>query len=114
MRSDKTQHRLRRKRRIRARLSGTTARPRLTVYRSLTRISAQVIDDSVGRTLVAVHSREAKAKPTVEGAAKVGKLLAKKTKEAGISTVVFDRNAYKYHGRVKALADAAREGGLTF
>lgn len=110
----KLQDRLARKRRIRARIHGTAARPRLSVYRSLTQIRVQVIDDVAGKTLVAASSKEAKAKLTVEGAKKVGELLADKAKKAGITTVVFDRNSYKYHGRVKALADAAREGGLQF
>ncbi len=107
-------HRLRRKRRIRARIKSTTQRPRLTVYRSLTMLTAQVIDDLAGKTLVAASTREAKGKANVDGAKKLGTLIAKKAKDAGISSVVFDRNAYKYHGRVKALADAAREGGLQF
>ncbi len=106
--------RLSRKKRIRARVTGTTARPRLTVHRSLTQIRAQVVDDSTGKTLAAASTKEAKAKMTVEGAKKVGELLAKKAKDAGVTSVVFDRNAYKYHGRVKALADGAREGGLQF
>jgi len=106
--------RLSRKKRIRARVTGTTARPRLTVHRSLTQIRAQVVDDMTGKTLAAASTKEAKAKMTVEGAKKVGELLAKKAKDAGITSVVFDRNAYKYHGRVKALADGAREGGLQF
>ncbi len=110
----KLQDRLRRKTRIRARILGTAERPRLTVYRSLTGISAQVIDDAAGKTLAAASTKEAKAKMNIDGAKKVGELLAKKAKDAGITAVVFDRNAYKYHGRVKALADAAREGGLTF
>lgn len=106
--------RLARRRRIASRVRGTTDRPRLCVYRSLRTLSVQVIDDSSGRTLASADSREAKAKPTVEGARKVGSLIAKKAKEAGISAVVFDRNVYKYHGRIAALADAAREGGLQF
>ncbi len=106
--------RLSRKKRIRARVTGTTARPRLTVHRSLTQIRAQVVDDTTGKTLTSASTKEAKAKMTVEGAKKVGELLAKKAKDAGITSVVFDRNAYKYHGRVKALADGAREGGLQF
>ena len=73
-----------------------------------------MIDDAAGKTIVAASSKEAKAKANLEGAKKVGALLAKKAKEAGITVIVFDRNAYKYHGRVKALADAAREGGLQF
>ena len=110
----KLQHRSRRKARIRAKVQGTAQRPRLSVYRSLKGIAAQVIDDTAGRTLVAASSHEAKAKSTVEGSQKVGELLAKKAKEAGVSEVVFDRNAYKYHGRVKALAEGARKGGLKF
>ena len=114
MKRTKTHQRLSRKKRIRMRLSGTAARPRLTVYRSLTQISAQLIDDTARKTLVAVSGKQAKAKPTLDGAKKVGAALAEKAKTAGITTVVFDRNAYKYHGRIKALADAAREGGLQF
>lgn len=110
----KIQNRLRRKVRIRARVTGTAERPRLSVHRSLKQITAQVIDDAAGKTLVAVSTKEAKAKSNVEGAKKAGELLAKKAKDAGITAVVFDRNAYKYHGRVKALADGAREGGLQF
>ncbi len=110
----KLQNRQSRKRRIRARIVGVTQRPRLTVYRSLTQIRAQIIDDNEGKTLAAASSKEAKAKHTVEGAKKVGELLAKKAKDAGVSTVVFDRNAYPFHGKVKALAEGAREGGLQF
>lgn len=110
----KSHHRLQRKRRIRMRLRGTAERPRLTVYRSLLQLTAQVIDDDAGRTIFAASTKEAKTKPNMDGAKKVGALIAKKAKEKGVKAVVFDRNAYKYHGRVKALADAAREGGLTF
>ena len=110
----KLQNRLQRKRRIRARIRGTAARPRLTVYRSLTQVTVQLVDDDAGKTLVAASTREAKAKPTVEGAKKLGALVAKKAKEAKITSIVFDRNAYAYHGIVQALADAAREGGLKF
>jgi large subunit ribosomal protein L18 len=110
----KLQDRLARRRRIRSRVIGSAERPRLTVYRSLTQISAQVIDDAAGKTLVAASTKEAKAKMNLEGAKKVGELLAAKAKKAGITSVVFDRNSYKYHGRVKALADGAREGGLQF
>ena len=106
--------RQKRKMRIRAKVRGTAACPRLTVYRSLKTVSAQMIDDVSGKTLVAASNTEAKAKATVEGASKVGHLIAKKAKEAGISSIVFDRNAYKYHGCVKALAEGAREGGLKF
>lgn len=110
----KIQDRHSRKRRIRARVEGSAARPRLTVHRSLKHLTAQVIDDGAGKTLAAASSKEAKAKMNLEGAKKVGALIAEKAKAAGVTSVVFDRNAYKYHGRVKALADAAREAGLTF
>lgn len=103
-----------RKRRIRARIVGTSARPRLTVYRSLTQLLAQIVDDTSSKTLVAASTKEAKAKHTVDGAKQVGTLLAEKAAKAGVKTVVFDRNAYKFHGRIKALADGAREGGLQF
>ena len=110
----KHQHRVQRKRRIRARVQGSSARPRLSVYRSLTTLSVQVIDDVSGKTIAAASSKEAQAKMNLDGAKKVGELIAKKAKDAGVTSVVFDRNAYRYHGRVKALADAAREGGLQF
>lgn len=112
MRSTKHELRSRRKRRIRARIVGTSARPRLTVTVSLTRVSAQVVDDVAGRTLVAATSGD-KGK-TIAAATVVGTELAKKAKEQKIETVVFDRNGRKYHGRIKALADAARAGGLRF
>ena len=114
MLTPKQQFRLNRKRRIRSRVQGTAARPRLTVHRSLKTVSAQVIDDASGRTLAAVSTREVKGKMTAETAKKAGALLAEKAKKAGINAVVFDRNAYKYHGRVQALAEGAREGGLKF
>lgn len=114
MTSSKLQLRQARKRRIRAKVRGTSERPRLTVYRSLTGISAQVIDDVASKTIASASTKEAQVKGNMEGAAKVGALIAKKASDAGIKTVTFDRNAYKYHGQVKALADAAREGGLQF
>ena len=114
MQLSKIRDRLARKRRIRAKIHGTAQRPRLSVHRSLLQMSAQLIDDTAGRTIAAASSKEAKSKPTVEGAKKVGELLAQKAKAAGISVVVFDRSGFKYHGRVKALADGAREGGLQF
>ena len=114
MRSAKLQARLARKRRIRARVHGTFERPRFNVYRSLRGMYAQIIDDDAGKTIVGSTLKEAKAKLTIEGAKKLGALIAKKAKEKKIEKVVFDRNAYKYHGRVKALADGAREGGLQF
>lgn len=110
----KIQDRLARKRRIRSRVRGTAARPRMTVVRSLTQVTVQLVDDDAGTTLVAASTKELKARPNVDGARKLGELVAKKAKEAKISTIVFDRNAYRYHGRVKELADAARSGGLTF
>ena len=114
MRMTKTHHRLRRKNRIRAKVTGTAARPRMTVYRSLQQMTVQLVDDGAGKTLLAATTKEVKAKPTIEGAKKLGAAVAKKAKEQKIDAVVFDRNAYKYHGRIKALADAAREGGLQF
>ncbi len=110
----KLQDRLRRKNRIRAKVSGTAKKPRMSVYRSMTRITVQLIDDASGKTLLQASTKEAKAKPNADGAKKLGELIAKKAKEKKISEIVFDRNAYAYHGRVKALADAAREGGLKF
>ncbi len=114
MHSKKLQSRLARKRRIRSRLTGTAVRPRLAVTRTLKSISAQVIDDTAGKTLAAASSASAKAKPTVEGAKKVGQMLAEKAKAAGVTKVSFDRGGYRYHGQVKALADGARDGGLEF
>ncbi len=114
MRPTKIQLRLSRKNRIRSKIRGTVSRPRLSVYRSLKRMTAQLIDDIAGRTIVSASTSELKAPLSIEGAKKLGGLLAKKAKEAKVDTIVFDRNGYKYHGRVKALADAAREGGLQF
>lgn len=110
----KTDLRLARKRRIRAKVRGTALRPRLTVQRSLLQIKVQVIDDDARRTLCSASTKEVKAKPTLEGAKKVGELIAKKAKDAGITSIVFDRNAYMYHGRIQSLADAVRAGGLQF
>lgn len=106
--------------RIRKKLSGTSARPRLAVFRSQSHIYAQVIDDGQGRTLCAASSLDGELKSqfkrgaTVGAAQAVGKLIAQRAQEKGISNVVFDRGGFLYHGRVKALADAAREGGLKF
>jgi large subunit ribosomal protein L18 len=114
----KAVRRLRRHGGIRKRITGTPAMPRLAVYRSLKHIYAQVIDDLAGRTLASASSREAAAgaakSSNRSGAAAVGRLLAQRAKEAGITTVAFDRGGFRFHGRVKALADAAREGGLKF
>jgi large subunit ribosomal protein L18 len=109
--------RLRVHKRIRRRVAGTPERPRLAVFRSVNHIYAQVIDDQQGHTLVAAASTEKDLRGkggNVEGAKLIGKAVAQRAKEKGISKVVFDRGGYLYHGRVKALADAAREAGLEF
>lgn len=114
------QARRRRHRRVRVKVSGTAARPRLNVYRSLQNIYVQVIDDEAGTTLVQASTADPELASQVEGkkkveqAAAVGTVVAERAKAQGISTVVFDRGGYKYHGRVRALAEAAREAGLTF
>ena len=110
----KIERRLKIKRRIRGKVSGTAERPRMTVFRSNKQIYVQVIDDLTGKTIVAASSAGMEAAPKSEIAGKVGEAIAKKAQEAGISTVIFDRNGYLYHGRVKALAEAARNGGLKF
>lgn len=115
MRPTKSDHRQSRRRRIRARITGTPVRPRLAVFCSLTTIYAQLIDDTAGKTLVYVSGKEAKAKSkTIADATKIGNMLATKAKAAKITAAVFDRAGRKYHGRIKALADAARAGGLQF
>ncbi len=114
MHNAKTLHRLARKRRIRAKVRGTAKRPRLSVFRSLKALNVQLIDDDAGKTLVAASTRHVKAPLTKDGARKLGTHLAARAKEAKITSVVFDRGGYKYHGRIKELADAAREGGLQF
>ncbi len=109
--------RLRRHRRVRKKVVGTAARPRLAVFRSNRHISVQVIDDLAGHTLAAASSTEAAlrgAAGNAESATKVGALVAERAKAAGVTTVVFDRGGYLYHGRVAALADAARAAGLEF
>jgi large subunit ribosomal protein L18 len=103
--------------RIRRKLSGTPERPRLAVFRSVAHIYAQVIDDSKGATLVSASSVDKGARTNggnVAAAKAIGKLVAERAKEKGIKSVVFDRGGYQYHGRIKALADAAREAGLEF
>ncbi len=103
------------KRKIRATISGTAARPRLSVFRSNKSISVQLIDDVAAKTIVSASDRAAKkGAKKMEGAIAVGKEIAKLAKEKGIETIVFDRAGFKYAGRIKALADAAREAGLTF
>ena len=114
MTTKKEQRRIKIKYRVRNKISGTAARPRLSVFRSNKQIYAQVIDDETAKTLVSASSLGMKAMPKKEQAAKVGEALAQKAIEAGITTVVFDRNGYLYHGRVKELADGARKGGLKF
>ena len=112
----KLQRRVRIKRRIRKIISGTATKPRLSVYRSNKEIYAQLVDDVNGVTLASVSSRdkEIKASTKAEAAAAVGKSIAEKATKAGIVTIAFDRNGYLYHGRVKVLAEAARESGLKF
>ena len=112
----KGQQRLRRRRRVRAKVRGTGERPRLSVFRSNRGVSAQLIDDVAGVTVAAVNWTEAdlKSLERMEQAKRVGELLAQRAKDAGVETCVFDRGGYRYHGRVKALADGAREGGLAF
>ena len=112
---NKLEKRLRIKRRVRGKISGSAELPRLSVYKSNKEIYAQLIDDKEGKTLASASSRALNAKGTkVEVSAEVGKAIAEKAKAAGIENVVFDRNGFVYHGRVKALADGAREGGLKF
>ncbi len=114
---NKSASRERRHLRVRKKVAGTTERPRLSVYRSEKNIYAQIIDDTKGVTLVAASSLDKDFEGTgwnIEAAKKVGEAVAKKAKDAGINQVVFDRGGYIYHGRVQALADAAREAGLEF
>jgi len=110
------QRRLKRRRRVRARVTGTTERPRLSVYRSNRGVFAQLVDDSKGHTLAAVNWIEPDLRKltATEQAKKAGELLAERGKAAGVETCVFDRGGYQYHGRVRALAEGAREGGLAF
>ena len=111
----KPQQRLRRRRRVRAKITGTAERPRISVFRSNRGISAQLVDDVAGHTLTAVQWTEADLRglPPMELAAKAGQVLGERAKAQGIETVVFDRGGYQYHGRVKAFADGVREAGLT-
>jgi large subunit ribosomal protein L18 len=111
----KPRRRLRRRRRVRAKILGTAERPRISVFRSNRGISAQVIDDTSGRTLAAVNWTEAELRslPRAECAKRAGLLLAERARAAGLEGAVFDRGGYRYHGHVRALADGVREGGLT-
>ena len=110
------QRRLRRRRRVRAKISGTAERPRLSVYRSNRGVFAQLIDDRAGRTIAAVNWTESDLKDLsgIDQAKRAGELLAERAGKAGVTTCVFDRGGYQYHGRVRALADGAREKGLSF
>lgn len=117
MRGSRTDARRRRHFRVRGKVAGTASRPRMAVFRSNRYISVQMIDDVAGQTLAAASSQEADLRSrtlTVETAAVVGKLVAERAKAVGIEEAVFDRGGLKYHGRIKALADAAREEGLKF
>ena len=114
MTTKKVERRIKIKFRIRKSVNGTAERPRLSVFRSNKQIYAQVINDLTGTTLVSASSLGMEAMPKKEQAAKVGELIAQRATEAGIEKVVFDRNGYLYHGRVKELADAALKGGLNF
>jgi large subunit ribosomal protein L18 len=119
MKQTKQAARMKRKVRIRKKINGSQVRPRLVVYRSNLHVYAQIVDDENGQTLVASSSLSLSKdgevlKPNVDTAAKVGRDVAAKAKEKAIDNVVFDRNGYLYHGRIKALADGAREGGLQF
>ena len=114
MTTKKEQRRIKIKYRIRKSVNGTAERPRLSVFRSNKQIYAQVINDLTGNTLASASSLGLEAMPKKEQAAKVGALIAEKAQAAGVTSVVFDRNGYLYHGRVKELADAARNGGLNF
>jgi large subunit ribosomal protein L18 len=112
----KPQKRMRRRRRVRARIRGSAERPRLSVYRSNRGVFAQLIDDDAGRTLASVSWTEPDLRKmdSMEQAKRVGQLLAERAKQAGVETCVFDRGGYRFHGRVAAIAEGAREGGLKF
>lgn len=112
--NSKITNRIRTRNRIRSKISGTEERPRFSVYKSNTSISAQLIDDNKSITLVSTHSREVKGKSMTEKATMVGKMIAEKAKAKKISRVVFDRGGFVYAGNIKALAEGAREGGLKF
>jgi len=117
---DRRSARLKRHRRVRKHVSGTAERPRLAMYRSLHHISVQLVDDTAGRTLAAASTTDADLRaslqggPTLSAATAVGKAIAARARDQGIESVIFDRGGYLYHGRVRALAEAAREGGLRF
>jgi large subunit ribosomal protein L18 len=112
----KPQQRLRRRKRVRSKITGSAERPRLSVFRSNRGVFAQLVDDRSGKTVAAVNWIEADLRKLgpMDQATKVGSLLAERAKDAGVTSCVFDRGGYRYHGRVKALAEGAREGGLEF
>jgi len=114
MTTKKIERRIKIKYRIRKKLNGTAERPRMSVFRSNKQFYVQIINDLTSKTLVSASSLGLEAMPKIQQAEKVGELVAKKAQEAGVTSVVFDRNGYLYHGRVKSLADAARKGGLNF
>ncbi len=114
MTTKKVERRIKIKYRIRKKVFGTSERPRMSVFRSNKQIYVQIINDQEGKTLVSASSLGMETMPKIQQAEKVGELVAKKAIEAGVSSVVFDRNGFLYHGRVKQLADAARKGGLNF
>ena len=114
MTTKKVERRIKIKYRIRKNVFGTAERPRMSVFRSNKQIYVQVINDVEGKTLVAASSLGLETMPKIQQAETVGELIAAKAQEAGVKSVVFDRNGYLYHGRVKSLADAARKGGLNF
>jgi large subunit ribosomal protein L18 len=113
---EKAKRRLRRRQKVRSKVVGTAERPRLSVYRSNRGVFAQLVDDEQGQTLAAVNwtEPELRSLKPMEGAAKAGQVLAERARSAGLEACVFDRGGYRYHGRVKALAEGAREGGLKF
>jgi large subunit ribosomal protein L18 len=113
---EKANRRLRRRRKVRSKVAGTSERPRLSIYRSNRGVFAQLIDDERGQTLAAVNwtEPELRSLKPMEGATKAGQMLAERARAAGLEACVFDRGGYRYHGRVKALAEGAREGGLKF
>ena len=119
-RKDKVESRIKRKKRIRKNIFGTMDKPRLCVYKSLQQIYAQLIDDSEGKVITGISTLHKEVKPKVksggniEAAKKVGEAIGKKAIDMGLAQVVFDRNGFKYHGRIKALAESAREAGLKF
>ena len=117
MKKERIKQLARTRRKARVQIKGTAGRPRLSVFRSLKNVSAQLIDDTVGQTLVSASTKDIKADKKMaktEIATEIGKILAEKAKAKGIKKIVFDKGAYRYHGRIKALADGAREGGLEF